>query len=172
MWGTAQALNGIGDMARVLGDYDRASSLYTESLHLYRQLRVKRDIPASLHNLGHVALAKNDSLTAKTFFQEGLRLQQELGNKYGVIECLVGLAGVAATTQDPVRAVRLLGISAQVRGESGRTFWPAEQGMYEHTLSATHSELDEAAWNAAWSEGQEMSLEAAVDYALEGESLA
>jgi len=167
MWGISQALNGIGDIERASENYDRASSFYTESLHLYRQLGVKRDIPASLHNLGQVALASNNSLKAAEFFKESLRLHLELGNKNGIAECLVGLASVATAMGQTARAARLLGICALMREQLELSMWPAEQVMYEHNISMTHAELDEAGWMAAWNEGQAMSLEAAVEYALE-----
>jgi len=165
-WGTSQALNAMGDIARVQGDYDRASILYTESLQLYRQLGVKRDIPASLHNLGHVALARGDTQKAEAFFKESLMLHQELGNKQGSTECLVGLAGVAAAVQQPARAARLLGSAAAVREALGLSVWPAEHATYERNLSATRAQLDEAGWRAAWEEGRAMSLEQAIEYAL------
>jgi len=167
MWGISQALNGIGDIERASENYDRASSFYMESLHLYRQLGVKRDIPASLHNLGQVALASNNSLKAAEFFKESLRLHLELGNKNGIAECLVGLASVATALRQTARAARLLGICALMREQLELSMWPAEQVMYEHNISTTHAELDEAGWMAAWNEGQAMSLEAAVEYALE-----
>jgi tetratricopeptide (TPR) repeat protein len=167
-WGTSQVLNAMGDIARALGDNDRASTLYTESLQLYRQLGVKRDIPASLHNLGHVALARGDNLKAKEFFKESLTLHQELGNKHGITESLVGLAGVAAN-QEPVRAARLLGSSAALREALGRSMWPVEQLAFEHNLSVIKAQLDDATWQAAWNEGQAMSMERAIRFALEGE---
>ncbi|MEA2574856.1 MAG: hypothetical protein QOH93_2154 [Chloroflexia bacterium] len=166
-WGTSQTLNTMGDMARMQGDYDRASALYTESLHLYRELGVKRDVPASLHNLGHVALAKGDNLRAKGLFMEGLTLHQELGNKFGTAECLVGLAGVATAMQDPVRAARLLGISTGLRETLGDAIWLAERATYERYVAETRAQLDEASWRAALDEGQAMSLVHGIEYALE-----
>jgi predicted ATPase/class 3 adenylate cyclase len=165
-WGTSQALNTMGDMARMRGDYDQANTLYTESLHLYRKLGVKRDVPASLHNLGLVALATGDTLKAKGFFKESLTLHQELGNKHGTAQCLVGLAGVAAAMQQPVRAARLLGVSTGLREVLGDTRRPAERATYDRYAAEARTQLDEENWRAALDEGQAMSLEEAVEYAL------
>lgn len=168
-WGASQALNMMGDMARMQGDYDRANTLYTESLHLYRELGVKRDIPASLRNLGHVALERGDKLKAKGYFTESLTLHHELGNRHGIAECLVGLAGVAAAMQHPVRAARLLGIWGGVREILEDIPYPAEHIAYEQRYVAeTRAQLDEATWSTAMDEGQAMSLEQGIEYALEG----
>jgi predicted ATPase/class 3 adenylate cyclase len=166
-WGTSQALNMMGDIARMQGDYDRANTLYTESLHLYRELGVKRDIPASLHNLGHVALARGDNSKATEFFKEGLTLHQELGDKFGAAECVVGLAGVAAATQQPIRAARLLGISLRLREALKDTSWLVERTTYERYAADVRAGLDEASWRVALQEGQAMSMEQAIEYALE-----
>ena len=149
------------------GDYDRANTLYTESLYLYRELGVKRDIPASLHNLGHVALARGDNRKATEFFKEGLTLHQELGDKFGAAECVVGLAGVAAALQQPVRAARLLGISLRLREALSDTSWLVEQTTYERYAADVRAWLDEASWRVALQEGQAMSMEQAIEYALE-----
>jgi hypothetical protein len=37
---------------------------------------------------------------------------------------------------------------------------------YERYLASARAQLDEAAWEAAWQEGQAMTLEQAVEYAL------
>jgi predicted ATPase/class 3 adenylate cyclase len=167
-WGTAQALNITGDVARAQGHYDRASALYTESLDLYRQLGVKRDIPASLHNLGHVALARGDNVHANEFFKESLRLHQELGNKQGATESLIGLSAVATAMEQPARAARLLGGIASIREALGVSMWPIEQATYDRNLSAARAQMDEPTWQAAWEEGRAMNMERAIQFALEG----
>ena len=43
---------------------------------------------------------------------------------------------------------------------------------YERTLTAARSQLEEAAWTAAWAEGRAMSPERAIEYALEQEEAA
>ncbi len=48
-------------------------------------------------------------------------------------------------------------------------YMPA-RALYERTLAASRSRLDEAAWTAAWAEGRAMSPEQAVEYALEQEA--
>ena len=48
--------------------------------------------------------------------------------------------------------------------------WPAERHEWERYVPATRAQLDEATFTAAWAEGQAMSLEQAVAYALEEEA--
>ncbi len=44
---------------------------------------------------------------------------------------------------------------------------PGEQSIWEHIIALIHSQLDEATWVTAWAEGQAMTLEQVVAYALE-----
>jgi hypothetical protein len=43
---------------------------------------------------------------------------------------------------------------------------PADEAETEHYLALVHAQLDEATFSAAWTEGQKMSLEQAIKYAL------
>jgi len=49
----------------------------------------------------------------------------------------------------------------------GRIMDPADQVEFDRTLAMVRAQLDEAAFNAAWAEGRKMTLEQAVEYALE-----
>jgi hypothetical protein len=46
---------------------------------------------------------------------------------------------------------------------------PGDRAAYERDVTTAHNQLDAAAWQAAWAEGQAMTLEQAITYAL-GES--
>ena len=50
-----------------------------------------------------------------------------------------------------------------VLGDSG---WAAERTMNDRYVAEARAQMDEASWRAALDEGQAMSLEEAVEYAL------
>ena len=47
---------------------------------------------------------------------------------------------------------------------------PAERPDYERNLAAARAQLDEVTWQTAWAEGQAMTQEQAIAYALEPEA--
>jgi len=185
-WDTAQTLNCLGDLARLEGKYEEAEQLYGESLALFRKANAKGDIPASLHNLGHVALRRGDYKRARALFEESLELHRELGNNLGVAESLAGFAGVEAgesqvaavliekgegeQSRKALRAARLFGASDVLRGATDAPFWPAERADYNRNVAIAHAQVDEAAWEKARQEGRAMSMEQAIEYALEHSS--
>jgi hypothetical protein len=59
-----------------------------------------------------------------------------------------------------------------VRETIGSPLAPFDQAGYEHDVARARSALEEMAWEAAWTEGQAMTLEQAVAYALEDDTTA
>ncbi len=167
LWGVSQAVNILGDLARIRGDYAEAQRLYEESLALYRKLGNKADVPASLHNLAYVALHQNDLERATLLFKESIDLQLDRGNRLGVIECLFGFAGTALAAQQIERATRLFVAATRLQDEQRAQVWPAERAEHERSLAQLHALMDDAAWQAAWAKGQSLTLDQAVDYALQ-----
>jgi predicted ATPase/DNA-binding CsgD family transcriptional regulator len=151
------------------GDYGQAVKLAEESLSLSRGLGDLYGIALGSGSLGFVVLDKGETDRAEAQLEEGLRALLDLQDKIGIFHCLLGLAGVAAARRHLARAARLWG-AADVLGEAFAIgILPLYQRNYddESRRAATRSQLGEAAWEAAWSEGRAMSSDRAIDYALE-----
>jgi hypothetical protein len=80
---------------------------------------------------------------------------------------LVGWAGLARALGQLGRAARLSGAVEALRETIGSRLEQEEQTEHERTISAARSGLDESRFNELWREGQAMTLEQAVAYALE-----
>jgi DNA-binding CsgD family transcriptional regulator len=106
--------------------------------------------------------------------RESLSLARELDHKLFIQYCIIGLACVAAAQGWPVRAARLWGAAEGMSETYGTHFTRAGHSLidYEGRLDAARTQLDEAAWTAAWDEGRAMATEQAVEYALEQEEAA
>jgi predicted ATPase/DNA-binding CsgD family transcriptional regulator len=177
-WVVAQALNNLGEVARCEGQYDEAAALYGESLDLFRKFEGSGDIARSLHNLGYVAHHQGDDSRAAGLFHESLERFQERGSKRGAAECLAGLAAVAlgfAERQPPGGPARRAALKrscvllAAARAEFdavGVAMWLADQMEYDRNLAALCATLDAESFERAWAEGQSMSLQEALAYAL------
>jgi predicted ATPase/DNA-binding SARP family transcriptional activator/Tfp pilus assembly protein PilF len=163
LWLVASILNNLGEVARVQGDYEQARRSYEESRILFSETAHKPDVARSLHSLGYVAQHQDDPDQAERYFQESLAIFRELGNKRGIIECLAGLAAVRGRTPE---AVRLLAAAETLLKSYRGSWWPADQVEYEHNLAGLQAALDKTEFAAAWAEGQAMTLEQAIAYAL------
>jgi predicted ATPase/transcriptional regulator with XRE-family HTH domain/Tfp pilus assembly protein PilF len=166
-WSVALALNHLGEAALQQGDHDRAETLLEESLELFRQLRDKRSSARALGALGMLARKQTDFDRGQPLYKESLALFQELGARYGVAVCLEGLAAVAGGQGEPERAARLRGAAEALRAQIGAPRPPDPRRGAERRAAGARVSGDPSAVAVAWNEGQGMSLEQAVSYALE-----
>lgn len=82
--------------------------------------------------------------------------------------CLAGLGSTAALGNQPERAARLWGAAERLRQAIGCRPAPAARATYERAVAAARP-IDEATFAAAWAEGQAMTPEQAIAYALEAD---
>jgi predicted ATPase/class 3 adenylate cyclase len=165
--GPVRAWSLLGDIARIEGDYAGAEPLYEKSLALARAVDARNEVPTILHSLGYVALARGDIAQARELFDGSLSLHQEPRDKGGIAEALAGFAALARANGRPERSVRLYGAVAALQAANKISMWPSERVEFERNTSALRAQLDEATWAKAWAEGSAMSMEQAVEYALQ-----
>ena len=167
-WLIATSLRILGIVMNQLGDYTRAMELLEESLAVYREIGDKLGVAYLLRNMGLVPLNQGDYERAAALCEQSLTLSQELGDKWSMAWALeeLGIVAILGRAQ-PERAARIFGIAESFRKEAGTSMPLSERALYERGMAAVRDELDEEAFTAAWAEGQAMSMEAAVEYALE-----
>jgi non-specific serine/threonine protein kinase len=165
--GTANALNHLGEVERIGGDYNAARQFYEESLALKRAIGNKRGIAANLSNLGFVRIGQGDYRNAAVFFRESLQMHREVGSKKGISESLAGFAGVAVGEGEPERAARLLGAAEGLLGTLGVRFETAEEIEFESQMKAAKTVLGDARYAVLRAEGGAMTLDQVIDYATD-----
>jgi tetratricopeptide (TPR) repeat protein len=164
--GVAQALNIIGELARLSGELERAKGVYEECLALSREIGDRRREDMILHNLGFIAQHGGDYERAQAFFREGLALARDLEFDFMIPCCLAGLAGPVGARGQPERGARLIGAAEALFEAMGAGPQPGDRPEYERNVAAVRAQLGEAAFEAAQSEGRAMTAEQAIAYAL------
>lgn len=164
--GYATALGNLGIVMYKMGNYPAARALQEESLAIRRELRDRQGMALALGNLGIVVHEQGDYASARAHQAESLAIRKELDDRWGIAANLKELARVAALT-DARLAASLWGAAERLREELHSRLPPTEVLPYESTLSAARAALaDDAAFDAAWQEGRNMSLPRAIDLAL------
>lgn len=166
-WSVAACLNNLGVVAWHQGDYGAARGLGEESLALFRELGDKWALAACLNLLGTVSWSQGDDTTAQALYKEGLALKRDIGDQPGIAQSLVGVASVAARVGQAERAARLAGAAHALFERIGAKLESMERAVYDAAVATARAGLSEAAFAAAWNEGQTMTLEEAVAYALQ-----
>jgi len=162
----AYAYNELGMTAQMQGDYERADRYYKHCIKISRKRRSGL-LSAPLLNSGLVALRTGDDENASLRFEEGLKLCQEDKDNYGMIICLAGFAAVLGIRGKFSKAARLFGAFENLLVSSKIQLDPLERNEIDHFMAVVRTQLDEATWKKAWTEGCEITLEDATEYALE-----
>lgn len=167
--GLAQTLLDLGQIAWLEGDLEEALTRYTQSLEDYRQVGDLERI-ARLHiYIGLIRLAQGNSDHIAADFRYGLTLYRELGQPAGIGMALAGFAALAESRKQPERAARMFGAASQWCDMLPVSIlWPACGVIYERELALARSRLCSAELLSAWAEGESLTLDQAVVYALAG----
>jgi predicted ATPase len=167
-WGQATALNGLGCVAGQQGDYVTARIHFTKALALRRTEAEKLTLAEALTMLGEVTQRLGEWETASDLYRECLIVAHENGSR-GVIAHVLHQLGTLAQAQNQInRAVRLFSHAAALRTITGglgshTTTTPAEQAQ---AIAAARATLGEETFTVLWAEGQAMSLDQAIAFAL------
>jgi hypothetical protein len=165
--GIAQALNIIGEIANFSGDDERARRAYEECLIVAQETGEKRRIRFMFGNLAFLAQHEGDYQRARKLAQRNLQLALELSNNLDIAEGLADLAGPLGMTGHPEEAARLFGAWEAAMERMGAATQPADMPDLERNIAAVRVQLDPEIFQAAWASGRALSLEQAVEFALE-----
>lgn len=156
------------DIAQLDGDSGRARSYFDAGVAMARESGNKLSIAAGL---GVMARDVGDYERAMAFARERLALIRNIGNRENIIECLEDLAATAAMQSLASYAARLWSAVERVREVIGHPCVPvAKRALIEPIVAHARRSVDEAVSAAAWAEGQGMTMEQAIAYALDPNS--
>jgi tetratricopeptide (TPR) repeat protein len=165
--GIAGSLINLGVVLTYQGDSTQAIRLHEESLALFRELGDKRGCIVALTFLARTAVDLGDYSRIQVLCAECLDLSRELGDRESVAECLELLGIVRDAQGQPLRAVRLWSAADAIRNIINVPLDPNERVWLERRVGSVRARLPQADWEAAWTDGQAMTLEQAVAYALD-----
>jgi class 3 adenylate cyclase/tetratricopeptide (TPR) repeat protein len=165
-WGIATSLNNLGVVALVRGEYAAAQELLAESLIHRREMGDKQGVALVQCNFGHAALLQGDHRAARTLLAESFALRREMGDQAGMVINLFGLGGVAVSCGAVVRGTRVIAAADTLREALGFTLDPSELLVFDHAVFHAKMNLDAPTFEAAWAEGQRLTLAEAAELAL------
>jgi hypothetical protein len=167
--GILWAASRLAAVALVEGERDVARALADECLMASRGTKVGDQVAVLLCR-GDVALAHGDIAGARRGFVEGLTLLAPATLAGHTAPMLQAMARVAAARNQPVRAPRLAGRASAMLGWSTLRPVLIDRDLLERALArlrATPGAAIPDEQRTAWAEGEAMTPEQAIAYALE-----
>jgi tetratricopeptide (TPR) repeat protein len=164
--GIAQALNIVGEIAQLSRDDSRARRAYQECLTVCQQTGETRRICYMCSNLAYIAQHEGDHESAIHLGREALKLARTRGDRSDMAARLIITAGSVGAKGQPQHAARLLGAVDSALERMGAFHQPSDQPEIDRIIAVTRAQLDDSSYQAALTEGRQMTLEQAVDSAL------
>jgi hypothetical protein len=113
------------------------------------------------------AVHLGDAEEGRQNLQRVLADARDLGQTEGVAIALIALAALAAAGDASERAARLAAASERLAEEAGFQVAGFERETRERTAASAREALGDHEFGRAWGEGRALTLEQAVEYALE-----
>jgi tetratricopeptide (TPR) repeat protein len=175
-------LNSLGRIVYYCGELSTARALYQEAEAaaagaLSQSRYLEHQIGYARCGIARVALVEGDLRGARYLLRTILHSHQtpdapEVKGGFGssrlIANTLATLAGVAGAEGNPIRAVRFLGAAASLQPASNNGVPRPQAEERERLYTMLREAVGDDAFATAWSEGQAMSRDEAITYALEG----
>lgn len=155
-----------GQMALMRGDYEQARAYVQENVRFSDDLGSRREYLWARARLGNVALREGSLSEAHEVLTDTVQEFQKDKNEIGVVFSLEGIVDLFVTIGKPENAARLIGWADATRKAIGDSRPLLEQADIDRLISACLLKMGEVAFSDAYDEGEKMTLEEVVAYAL------
>jgi len=166
-WGIAIVLGYIGRLAASRGEQELATEALEESTSTLLEMGDKSTAVFTLHALAMSALLDGNPFRAIGLLTYGLKLSEEAGSRGNAVYCLEGLAVVAGAQGKGDRAAKLWGAAEAQREALHAPLTPNDRAFYEPHIGTARAQAGYVEFASAWADGRNLSLDRAVEYALE-----
>ena len=167
-WLIAISSQNLADVMTLQGNYGEAHPLYAEALRLSRDIGDQDAVARTLCRIGYLEVHQNDYARSTKLFAESLEIFQTRGDQQGIALSLAGYGELRRIQGRVAEAVRLLACVEEWMQSCPSSF-PIDRVEYERSVVAVRTQLDEVTLAAAYSKGHAMTLDEAVQFALNGE---
>jgi len=166
----ADVSNMRGLLAITQGDPASAIEILTSCVASARSQDDPPRMARYLESLANAQLDLGQVDEAADSWNESLSVFRVVNDWFGIIWCLLGLSLVAAARRQDDRVLRLAGAADRLSREYSLTTWSFRGQRLEDARKQAHDRLGtRGRGEAAWKEGQTMTMSEALEYALGGE---
>lgn len=165
--GYVTTLQYLAELAIYEGSHIEARALCDEALSMSRNAGMRGQQFWLLSDLGFIALQEGKWEEARASLINDLLRFRSAGQTNGMLNRVEGFARLAARQGQPDRAIRLFAFAAAMRQVKDYLLVPVDQALVDHDLALAKAQLDDKTFEALCTEGRTMTLEQAVELALE-----
>jgi len=165
-WGMAATLGNCSMVALLLGMVDEARLWADEGLVLAQALGSENLIASSQYGLGCVLIEQGNYLRATCLLRGALEIRWKNTNRLDQIKALEGFVRLFVAQRQYPQALRLAAAVTRQRAEAGWVLPPVLRKQFDRLVHVAQTELGEVG-SSIWAAGEAMTLDEAVNYALD-----
>lgn len=165
--GTANALRGLAQVINTQGDPQYARQLAEEALDLHTTLNHQLGLGLVHSVLGAIARNQGDYAEALQQYKRCLTLWINRENAVNSAFVFDDIAQTLSRLGDPTQVVKLMSAAAAIREGAKVKLTAYEQANREDISTLCCAALSPERFTSAWAEGQALTLEQAINLALE-----
>lgn len=165
-WADYTYMFGTARLAGLLGDIEQAREMFKQSAEAAEKMGNMRIVYSSHSEMAHILRRAGEIDEALTAYRQVLPKWQELGHRGAVAHELECIAFILNQKNQPERTVRLLAAAEGIRQVTESTMTTLEQKEYDQVVAGLNTLLG-SDFKRLWAEGRAMSIEEAIQLALE-----
>ena len=166
--GIVTSSQNLANLELVAGHLDAAFARFDETIALARELDDGLLLSGLLRDYARGLIEAGRTTDAETVLAEAYPIMRDFGHLWDVAGALELYAAIAAAGDAQERAATLLGAAARIRSSIGAMHRLDQTEVVERTLASVRAALGDAAFAAAYEQGQQLPLERATELPLAG----
>ena len=166
-WTYAITLYGLGNIAIALRDFETARKKFKLAMQIMQELGSKRNVVMVKSDLAHILRLEENFSEAISSYRETIREWQGIGHRAAVAHQLESIAFISKALEQADRASRLFGAAQALREKIEIGMTAQEREVYDREVADLRGNMDEKVFASLWAEGRSMTMEEAIEFALE-----
>jgi predicted ATPase len=166
-WMYTMSVLGLALVAKYRGDYSEARRRFAICDPIFREVGDMHGVNMVRSELAHLERYEGHYQEAKAMYQESIVEWKRIGHRAAIAHQLECFASIAKIEEQGQRAARLFGAAESLREKIDIPMTAMEHVEYEREISDLKAGMDEKVFESSWAEGRDMTMEQAIDFALE-----
>lgn len=166
-WTVAIAHEMKGRIAIHRKEYNEARTWIDKALQAYRETGAWFNVIVAKSELAHMERELGNSAVALEIYRETLVAFREVGHLGAVAHQLECFGFIALTQNQIERALRLFAAATALREKGGTPMTPDGQVYLDEQIRGVREKLDSKRYDLIWSTGRNLSVEQAIQMALQ-----
>jgi predicted ATPase/class 3 adenylate cyclase len=166
-WALTMAMLSLGITAKFMGSYDEARQRFAVCDPIFREMGDMHRVNMIRSELAHIERYEGHYQKAKDMYKESIVEWKRIGHRAAIAHQLECFASIAKVEEQSQRAARLFGAAEALREKIDIPMTAMERVEYDREIADLKAGMDEKVFSSAWAEGRALTMEQAIDCALE-----